>query len=290
MDGQRPICNDRERPHWDRRLRFGTVSSHGPARLLVIGSQCDILNELKFLPEVAERLHALLIHPGPGECVGVPLNGRPPGLLLDPTVVEARAAMEGAFLDAARDGATLILAYIGHGEFPHERSGSFFLMPTDAEPTPRKAIDFAPLVEGCIHESNVEFGIFVLLDACQAGAGAWHAMERWARSMEGNFSFVLLTPTDDRVTANAPLTRAVIELLERGAPEAEGRRLYGRDVHQLLKDGHRPAQYVECNAEAARLYLARNLARPRRRLLEGQRGTRPDLAAHLVFPAHAPVG
>ena len=65
-------------------------------RLLVIGSQCDNLNPLNFLPEVAERLHALLIHPGPGECVGVPLDGRTPGLLLDPTVAEARAAMEGA--------------------------------------------------------------------------------------------------------------------------------------------------------------------------------------------------
>ena len=61
-------------------------------RLLVIGSQCDILNKLKFLPEVAERLHALLIDPGPGGCEGGPLEGCPPGLLLDPTVEAAKKA------------------------------------------------------------------------------------------------------------------------------------------------------------------------------------------------------
>ena len=76
-------------------------------RLLVIGSQCDRLNRLDFLPEVAERLHALLIHPGPGECVGVPLDGRTPGLLLDPTVAEAKAAIKLAIEDAARRGRDL---------------------------------------------------------------------------------------------------------------------------------------------------------------------------------------
>src|SRR5208337_5186561 len=97
-------------------------------RLLVIGSQCDIRDKLNFLPEVAERLHSLLIDPGPGECVGVPLDGRPPGLLLDPTVAEARAAIQQAIEETAREGATFFLAYIGHGEFPDEMSRDFYLM------------------------------------------------------------------------------------------------------------------------------------------------------------------
>jgi hypothetical protein len=233
-------------------------------RALVIGSQCDKpdYSRLTFLPEVAERLHALLIHPGPGECEGVPLDGRTPGLLLDPTVAEARAAMEGAIEDASRDGATLILAYIGHGEFPHERSGKFFLMPTDAtEPTTRKAIDFAALIEGFLENPKVHFDLFVLLDACCAGAGVWQAMESWARSLQGNFSFVLLTATDDRDTGNAPLARAIIKLLGRGDPDA-GVLLHGRDVYRLLKDQERsrPPQHVAYNADDARLSLGRNTA------------------------------
>ena len=104
-------------------------------RLLVIGSQCDQFNKLSFLPELAERLHALLTHPGPGGCAGVPLDGRPAGLLIDPTVELAKAAMQRAIADAGKDDATLFLAYIGHGQFqrPDELGGDFFLMPTDAQ-------------------------------------------------------------------------------------------------------------------------------------------------------------
>jgi hypothetical protein len=229
-------------------------------RLLVIGSQCKALNRLKFLPEVAERLYSLLIDPGLGGCVGVPLEGRPPGLLLDPTVAEAKAAMERAIEDAGREGATLILAYIGHGEFPHERSGKFFLMPTDAtEPTAREALNFVSIIEGFLDNPKVRFDLFVLLDACCAGAGAWQAMESWARSLQTNFSYVFLTATDDRDAANAPLTWALIELLEKGDPEA-GVRLHGRDVERFLKDRKRPSQHVTYNAEDARFFLARNIA------------------------------
>ncbi len=103
-----------------------------------IGSQCRRLGQLSFLPEVAVRLHALMTAPGPGECLGAEV-GDPPGLLLDPTVAEAKAAMIAAYEAVARDGETLILAYIGHGELFR---GDFFLMPTDAArpPNPRNAI------------------------------------------------------------------------------------------------------------------------------------------------------
>ena len=163
-------------------------------------------------------------------------------------------------------------------------------MPTDAtEPTSDEAIHFAEFIKDRLKIRQDHAGLFVLLDACHAGAGAWQSMERWAQSLQGNFSFELLTATDDRATANAPLARAVIELLERGDPEA-GERLHGRDVHRLLKERNRPAQHVAYNADDARLCpRAEPRARPRRRLLEGQPGTRPDPEADRVFPAHAPA-
>ena len=129
----------------------------------------------------------------------------------------------------------MVLAYIGHGEFPDERSGDFYLMPTNAKkPTSDGAIHFAEFIKDRIKLRQDHAGLFVLLDACHAGAGAWQSMERWAQSLRGNLGFELLTATDDRATANAPLARAVIELLERGDPEA-GERLHGRDVHRLLE-------------------------------------------------------
>ena len=230
-------------------------------RVLVIGTQCSALNRLNFLPGIAERLHALLIHPGPGECVGVALEGRPPGLLLDPTIRQAEDAVEDAFEEADAAGATLILAYVGHGEFPDELTGDFYLMPTDAtKPTSRKAIHFAELIKDQLKDRRNNAGLLVLLDACHSGAGAWQAMERWAQSLRGNIGFELLTAADDRATANAPLARAVIELLEKGDPQA-GPRLHGRDVHRLIRAQRRPAQHVAYNAEDPRLSLARNIAR-----------------------------
>jgi hypothetical protein len=228
-------------------------------RLLVIGSQCAALNRLDFLPGIAERLHALLIDPGPGACIGVALEGRPPGLLIDPTIHQTKAAIERAFEEAAGAGATLILAYIGHGEFPDELTGDFYLMPTDAtKPTSVKAVHFAEVIKDQLRENKV--GLLMLLDACHAGAGVWQAMERWAQSLRGNIGFELVTAADDRATANAPLARAVVELLEKGDPQA-GPRLHGRDVHRLLRDQRRPAQHVAYNAEDPRLSLARNIAR-----------------------------
>ena len=100
----------------------------GQRRLLVIGSQCQKLNHLSFLPEVAARFHALMVEPGPGECIGAAV-GDPPGLLLDPTVDQAKAAMEAAFEAAITARDTLILAYIGHGEF--RRKQRRFLPPAD---------------------------------------------------------------------------------------------------------------------------------------------------------------
>ena len=146
-------------------------------RLLVIGSQCDFLNKLDFLPEVAERLHALLRHPGPGGCEGVPLEGCPPGLLRNPTVEVAKKAIKTAIKEAAEAAATLILAYIGHGEFPDEMSGDFYLMPKDATlPTADEAIDFTVHIKDCIKLLRNRGSLIVLLDTCHAGAGAWQGL------------------------------------------------------------------------------------------------------------------
>ena len=150
-------------------------------RFLVIGSQCRRLNHLSFLPEVAIRLHALLADPGPGECLGSEV-GDPPGLLLDPTVIQAGNAIKAAYDSAARAGDTLILAYIGHGEFV---LNDFFLMPTDAAspPNPDDAIHLAQIIKH--RPAHSLQGLIVLLDTCQSGAGAWDAVEYWVRSLEG---------------------------------------------------------------------------------------------------------
>ena len=228
-------------------------------RLLVIGSQCDGKNHLAFLPEVAKRLHALM--QSPGDCVGVKCAGRPDGLLIDPTVAEAKAAIKAAIEQAANAHAVLILAYIGHGEFNGPASGDFYLYPKDASsPTSDEAIHFAEYIKDRIGQRRDLPGLLVLMDACFAGAGAWQTMERWVQSQRGDFRFEFLTATDDTSTARAVLSHTIIELLERGDPEA-GDRLHASDAHRLLAtDNFRP-QHVAFNASTAPLQLGRNIAK-----------------------------
>ncbi len=229
-------------------------------RLLVIGSQSRRLNHLSFLPEVAVRLHALLREPGPGGCIGVSLGGHPPGLLLDPTVKEAKDAIRVAIHDAAQAAATLILVYIGHGEFPDEMTRDFYLMPTDADEfTYEGAIHFAEFLKNCLTPIQDRVNLVVLLDTCHAGVGAWTSIERLATTKRGNLSFELLTATDDRGTANALLAQGLIELLERGDPEA-AERFHCRHVHTRLGQWHRPGQHIVLNADDDRFYLGRNIA------------------------------
>jgi tetratricopeptide (TPR) repeat protein len=229
-------------------------------RVLVIGSQCDKLNTLSFLPEVAVRLHALLTSPGPGECLGA-MVGNPTGLLVDATVSETKAAIRTAIESASKAQETLILAYIGHGDFPDERSGDFYLMPKDAtEPTMDGAIYFAEFIKDRIKLQPTSGGLVVLLDTCHAGVGAWQSMERWAQSLRGNIGFALLTATDDRTTADAPLARAAIDFLEHGDPEAAGR-IRCDDLYRRLREQKRRAQLVTYNPNDDRHFLARNIAR-----------------------------
>ena len=69
---------------------------------------------MEFLPRAAEELYAVMIDPDLGQCLPAQPEG---GLLIDPTVAEARSAIIDSFRRASEQQATLILAYIGHGEY-----------------------------------------------------------------------------------------------------------------------------------------------------------------------------
>ena len=120
----------------------------GERRILVIGSQCERLQRLSFLPGLAEELYAVLTDPERGSCV--PAIGDH-GLLLDPSVEEAHNALEAAFERASKDEATLLLAFIGHGQFA-EGDEDFYFLPRDAShpPTSRKALHLVQVIRECL--------------------------------------------------------------------------------------------------------------------------------------------
>ena len=84
----------------------------------------------------------MMIDPDLGQCLPARPEG---GLLIDPTVTEARSAIIDSFRRASEQQATLILAYIGHGEYARER---FYLLPRDAEVPPRDtAVHLVELID-----------------------------------------------------------------------------------------------------------------------------------------------
>jgi hypothetical protein len=101
----------------------------GERRVLVIGSQCKALGDLLFLPKAAEELYAVLTDPGRGACKSALEQS---GLLINPTVKDAKDASKSAYRRAAKDEATLFIAFMGHGASP-EKSLDLFLMPSDAK-------------------------------------------------------------------------------------------------------------------------------------------------------------
>jgi hypothetical protein len=94
----------------------------GERRALVIGSQCEALGNLLFLPRAAS---AALACPRLKRAVSLSIRPLP----------KRRRRSNPHTGRAAKDKATLFIAFIGHGESP-ENSLDLFLMPRDAKIPP----------------------------------------------------------------------------------------------------------------------------------------------------------
>jgi hypothetical protein len=229
----------------------------GGRNLLVIGSQCWSLPELSFLPDVATKLYEAMTDPERGACQSA-LD--PSGLVIDPTVAEAKKAIRTAFERAANDEATLLLAVIGHGEQVTE-DGDFYLLPTDAEvpPADDTALNLVNHVKGLRRQYETD-GLVVLVDTCYSGTGAVAAGKAWPSMRLGEFRFEFLAATADRPAFDGCFSKSLIQWLQRGMSgglgdlrcEAVRIALAGRCPNQL-------AHHVSYQSDPG-LFLAHNLA------------------------------
>ena len=229
----------------------------GERRILVIGSQCEAARQpLSFLPSLAQDLYAVMTDTELGRCVPALDEG---ALLVDPSVGEARDAIETAFQRASKDEATLFLAFIGHGEYV---GSDFYLLPCDAPipPMSHKALDLVQLIKDLhgIH-SGVD-GLVVLLDACHSGMGATGAAARWVGELAGTLRFEVLTATDDRTAADGCFSRNIAAIMREGIPGAPSE-LRCEQVREILVDRcpNQLPQLPTYNADPG-LYLTRNVA------------------------------
>jgi hypothetical protein len=230
-------------------------------RVLVIGSQCEALGELCFLPAAAQDVYAVMTDPERGSCVSA-LDGK--GLLINPTVQKAKEAIRTAYAMAAKDEATLFIAYIGHGE---HYGNDFYLLPLNATPAPTSdtAIHLTQLIkeQHRISLGRVD-GLGVLVDACYSGAAAISVAEQWVRELQATLRFEVMTATSaDRPAADGCFSRNLARILSDGlvdVPDPHLRCVHLRGRLERACPGQDPPQHPAYNPDET-LWLAKNSRR-----------------------------
>ena len=184
----------------------------------------------------------------------------PSGLVIDPTVVEAKQAIRRAFERAAGDEATLLLAFIGHGEQMAE-DGDFYLLPTDAElpPADDTALNLVNHVKGLRRQHETD-GLVVLVDTCYSGTGAVAAAEVWPSMSLGEFRFEFLAATADRRAFDGCFSKNLTQWVQTGMSSALGD-LRCEAVSNALEKRcpNQVPQHVAYRSDPG-LFLAHNLA------------------------------
>jgi hypothetical protein len=227
-------------------------------RILVIGSQCEALQHLEFLPRAAQDLYAVMTDPERGACVSA-LEGE--GLLIDPAVGDVKDAIRTAYQRAAKDAATLFIAYIGHGEHVRQR---YYLLARDAQipPTADTAVQLTNLIMEThdITAGQVD-GLAVLVDACYAGLAGFAAAQAWVSELEGTLRFEMLTAAADRPAAEGCFSRTLAKLLRDGISAVPAEHLRCIDLRSRLEKSC-PNQVPQHSAyNPPELWLARNAGR-----------------------------
>jgi len=239
-------------------------------RILVIGSQCASLPPpLSFLPQAAVDLHAVMTDSEVGGCT----DAAPRGLLIDPTVAEARAAIKAAFRAAAAEEATLFLALIGHGTYAGR---DFYLLPLDGvdPPDSDSGVQLVQLVKEQHRRHPGLDGLVVLIDTCSSGVGALAAATDWVSELEGDLRFEVLTAAADRPAYDGCFTRELVACLREGLDGIPGEYLRSEHVQRVIEGRckKQKPQHLTYNADPG-LYLAKNVVHARRSVGPSWAGT-----------------
>lgn len=210
---------------------------------LIIGSQCHALEPLSMLPpspspvdpaalsgpeRLLLELRDLLVD-GPGDCD--PVQGveglAVPGLLLNPTAAQARAALEAAMNAAHVNEAVLVVHVLAHGSgYQADPAGRVrhllhawdtVAAPIDTEPESRGWDPYDDIDRRRLHCAGMG-GLVLVVDACGAG-WAKEAIDAWS-GVRGGLLSAVLAASGDGDAFDACLTRTVVDALHSGLTAA----------------------------------------------------------------------
>jgi hypothetical protein len=230
---------------------------------LVVASECAAFPRLGFTGELAAALYAAFTTAGHW----LPIGDRP---LVDPTVIELKRRVKAAFQQADELGATLLIAFIGHGFTANDED--FYLLGADSE-MPLDSDSGFNLVNAVAEQlSNTRAldGLIVLVDACEAGTGAIGAGNRWVRMLEKTAGRMeLLVASDDGNAYDGCFSRTLLRTFDTGLP-GSGTNLLCADLTPELSSAcqRQTARHLSFNGTQVRrgdqgLWLVPNRSRSR---------------------------
>jgi hypothetical protein len=241
--------------------------------VLVVGSQCEALDQLSFLPDGAGPhdlgslpppkrlvgdLHHLLVE-GPGGCRPVHVRGESqPGLLLNPTHEVAEAALVAAIAQAHEQEAVLVLCFVGHGSrFQSDPAAPAQHLlhvwdtvadPKDSEPESKGWDLYATVSRRRPHAPNM-VGIILLVDSCYA-SWAKQQVDAWS-GVRGGLLAAWLGSSGDHEAWDACFTKTLITVLSDGLEAKEHPRKVL--VPDLLTVDLEPTLGARCPVQSPRL-------------------------------------
>jgi Tetratricopeptide repeat/AAA domain len=216
-------------------------------RALIVASQCQNMIELEFLPPKGasvskdlppERRLVLelqeLIVGGPGGCQPAKHGEEAepavwaPGLLVNPTRIQADAALREAITEAHESNATLLVFYVGHGARhqadPAQPVHHFLQVWDTAEMpastrAPHNGWDPYVTIDDLRPDCPNITGLIMIVDAC-FGSWAIHRVKEWA-GVNARFRSVWLASSRNEPAYDGCLTRTLVTALREGVPADE---------------------------------------------------------------------
>ncbi|WP_330256361.1 tetratricopeptide repeat protein [Nocardia sp. NBC_00565] len=191
---------------------------------LIVGSECAALADLGFTGELAAGLYGSLTAAGGWRAATA--NAGP---VLNPTVAQLVAAVDEAFEAAAREQATLLIGFVGHGTATSAED--FFLLGHDspAVPTSHTAFHLTQEIRERLNQSALD-GLVVLVDACETEQGVLGAARRWTDLLSrASGRMELLVAAGDGPAYAGCFTRTLLSTFAAGLP-ARGENLLPSDL------------------------------------------------------------
>ncbi|MFE9025482.1 hypothetical protein ACFYOA_04305 [Streptomyces iakyrus] len=199
-----------------------------PRHLLVVAPQCPDLGPLDGLEEVALSLHTVLTDAATGGCdKSSLLRGA------DVTQAQVERAVREAAEQAGEAGATLLLAFLGHGTTPGDIPRLSFMAGDSRADAPTTVVDLGRLLADALDTPGVE-GVVALVDTCRAGGAVPDLTTQGAGVRQGSTMLSILTAVGVAEDAyGLAFTRGVVQVLREGVAGA-GEFLSAGDVRDAV--------------------------------------------------------